>query len=89
MGYFTGRFPKTGLGEGADEEELLARLPSWNSEEDRVDTAGSNEGMEETLYEHTQQLCAGNFMGTVTETIKTGSFYRFLCARRLSAMGQR
>jgi hypothetical protein len=54
-----------GPGEGADEEELLARLPSWGTTEenldryvtgmnvDGLDTDGSNEVVEETLYEHT------------------------------------
>ena len=34
MGCFTGRFKLQELepGEGADEEELLARLSGWNSE---------------------------------------------------------
>jgi len=54
-----------GSGEGADEEELLAHLPSWGTTEenpteyvigmdvDGVDTDESNEDMEEMLYEHT------------------------------------
>jgi hypothetical protein len=54
-----------GPGEGADEEELLARLPSWDTvgedqnaygtdmDMDGVDRDGSNEDMEETLYEDT------------------------------------
>jgi len=67
---FDGLFHRTlvklhdlGPGEGADEEELLVHLPSWNTENpsiyvagmdmDRVDTGGSHEDMEETLYEHT------------------------------------
>ena len=65
-GLFHRTFPKLnelGPGEGTDEEELLARLPSWNTgnpnvyvtdvDMDGVDTDGSNEDMEETLYEHT------------------------------------
>ena len=54
-----------GPGEGADEEELLARLPSWGTagedqnvsvpdmDMDGVDMDRSNEDMEETLYEDT------------------------------------
>ncbi len=54
-----------GPDEGADEEELLARLPSWGTGEenpnvyvtgmdmDGVDGDGGNGDMEETLYEHT------------------------------------
>ena len=54
-----------GSGEGADEEELLARLPSWGTTEEDpngcvigmdvegVDTDEDNEDMEEMLYEHT------------------------------------
>jgi hypothetical protein len=48
--------------EADDEEELLARLPSWNVTEenpgvdvdgDEVDMGGSNEDMDEILYDHT------------------------------------
>jgi hypothetical protein len=44
--------------EADDEEELLAHLPSWNTAEedpnvDAVDMDGSNDDMEEILYDHT------------------------------------
>jgi hypothetical protein len=51
-----------GSGEGADEEELLARLPSWGTTEENpngdmigmnVDGVDTDEDMEEMLYEHT------------------------------------
>jgi hypothetical protein len=53
------------LDEADDEEELLARLPSWSTAEesanmdvagvdgDEVDMEGSNKDMEEILYDHT------------------------------------
>jgi hypothetical protein len=52
------RLRELGTEEGDDEEELLARLPSWDSSAEdtlnggKVDSEGSDDDMEEAVYDN-------------------------------------